>query len=44
MQLEIVKYRHKGGLEERDCLKCSSCITACPRKNILSWPDKKQPD
>lgn len=38
MQLEIAKHRHNGILVERDCLKCSSCIRACPSKNILGWP------
>lgn len=41
MQLEIARYRHTGIMEEKDCLKCSECIGACPRSNVLSWPDKE---
>jgi polyferredoxin len=41
MQLEIARYRHSGKSEEQDCLKCSSCINACPGNNLLSWPTGK---
>jgi len=41
MQLEIACYRHTGNLEEKDCLKCSTCIKTCPRDNVLSWPSKE---
>lgn len=40
MQLEIAMYRQTGALKENDCLKCSECISACPRSDVLSWPAK----
>jgi polyferredoxin len=41
MQLDITSYKNSGTLGEKDCLKCSACITACPRGGVLSWPDRK---
>lgn len=41
MQLEVARYRHTGKSEERDCIKCSECIYACPQNSVLSWPTKK---
>jgi len=41
MQLEISSYRHTGKSKEADCIKCSKCITACPRSDVLSWPAQK---
>ena len=43
MQLEIARYRMTGKSEAQDCLKCSSCIKACPHNSVLSWPTKKEP-
>ena len=40
MQLEIARHRHTGASKEKDCLKCSACIKACPRNDVLSWPTK----
>lgn len=41
MQLDISRYSIVGKQEEKDCLKCSSCIQACPQKSVLSWPSQK---
>lgn len=41
MQLEIARYRHNGQSNESDCIKCSECMSACSRKDILSWPTKE---
>ena len=41
MQLDIAKYRHAGRSEEQDCLKCSACISTCPKQGVLSWPTQK---
>lgn len=41
MQLDIARYRHTGHSVEKDCIKCSACISACPRKGVLSWPEQK---
>ncbi|MEN8728397.1 MAG: 4Fe-4S binding protein [Desulfuromonadales bacterium] len=41
MQLEIAKYRHSGQSAEQDCLKCSACMSACPKQGVLSWPTQK---
>lgn len=38
MQLPVSSYRHSGLLQESDCLKCSACVEACPRSQILRWP------
>lgn len=35
--LAIVKHKDQGILSDRDCLKCSECIAACPKK-ALKWP------
>lgn len=40
MQLEIARHRHTGASKEKDCLKCSACIKACPRSDVLSWPTR----
>jgi len=40
MQLDIVKYRAAGFQSEGDCVKCSSCMQACPSKTVLSWPNR----
>lgn len=37
MQLSIATHRHAGHLPHRDCLKCSTCVKACPSQ-VLSWP------
>lgn len=37
MALPISQHRAAGVLAERDCLKCSECVVACP-VNALSWP------
>ncbi len=34
--LAIVQYKDLKQIPNRDCLKCSECISACPR-NSLSW-------
>jgi polyferredoxin len=36
MQLGIAGHRHAGQLPHRDCLKCSTCVKACPGQ-ALSW-------
>ena len=36
MQLDIADHRHAGQLPHRDCLKCSTCVKACPGQ-ALSW-------
>lgn len=36
MQLDIVDHRHAGQLPHRDCLKCSTCVKACPVQ-ALGW-------
>ena len=41
MQLEIARFRHVGQSEEKDCIKCSGCISACPCKDVLGWPTQK---
>lgn len=41
MQLDIVRHKNHGNLREKDCLKCSKCLDACPGNQVLSWPDKK---
>lgn len=33
----IPEHKEAGVLRERDCLKCSDCISAC-QKDALSWP------
>jgi len=38
MQFEIAAHRQTGTLPHRDCLKCSTCVKACPGQ-ALSWPD-----
>lgn len=37
MGLSIAVHRSEGQLPHHDCIKCSSCATACPR-SALSWP------
>ncbi len=37
MHLDIAVHRHAGVLPHRDCLKCSTCVKACPGL-ALSWP------
>lgn len=37
MHLDIVAHRHAGTLPHRDCLKCSTCMKACPSQ-ALAWP------
>ncbi len=37
MNLQIVTHRATGVIAERDCIKCSECVAACPPKS-LSWP------
>lgn len=37
MGLTIAAHRQEGTLPHRDCLKCSSCVDACPQ-NALDWP------
>lgn len=37
MGLSIAEHRDAGVLPHRDCIKCSSCLDACPSK-ALSWP------
>lgn len=41
MQFEIASYRRGGSLREKDCLKCSACVQACPHRDVLSWPTRK---
>lgn len=41
MQFTIATHRHAGQLPERDCLKCSTCIKACPSQ-MLSWSSSGQ--
>jgi polyferredoxin len=41
MQLSIPQHRQSGSLQEQDCIKCSECIKACPRNDVLKWPLKK---
>lgn len=41
MQLEIARFRHTGQSEEKDCIKCSECISSCSGKDVLSWPGEK---
>lgn len=41
MQLDIAKHQKTGLLQEKDCLKCSACVQACPKTGVLSWPVKK---
>ena len=41
MQLDISRYRQTGSLQEKDCLKCSACLRACPRNDVLSWPTRE---
>jgi polyferredoxin len=36
MQFAIAVHRHAGRLSERDCLKCSTCVKACPSR-ALGW-------
>ena len=36
MDFKISSHKVNGALQERDCLKCSSCSDACPR-GALSW-------
>jgi len=36
--LPIVVHKSHGIVQERDCIKCSVCATACP-KGALNWPD-----
>ena len=36
MQFNIADHRQAGQLPHRDCLKCSSCVKACPSQ-ALSW-------
>jgi len=36
MHLSIAAHREQGALPHRDCLKCSSCASACPA-GALSW-------
>jgi polyferredoxin len=38
MELSIAEHRAAGALPHRDCLRCSSCLSVCPR-GALSWPD-----
>lgn len=40
LQLAIARYKEDGILGEKDCLKCSTCITACPKDDVLSWPTR----
>lgn len=35
--LPKASYKEIGYLPDRDCLKCSECVSACPQ-NALSWP------
>ncbi len=37
--LPVTQHKESGVLAERDCLKCSECVAACPTK-ALSWPGK----
>jgi polyferredoxin len=37
MHLDIAVHRAAGVLPHRDCVKCSTCVKACP-KQALSWP------
>ncbi len=39
MDLPIVAHKSTGTLPHRDCLKCSSCVDACPTA-ALSFPSK----
>lgn len=38
MNLAIATHRETGVLPEKDCLKCSACVDACPRSQTLRWP------
>lgn len=38
MQLDIAEHRHAGTLPHRDCIKCSTCVKACPSQ-ALGWQD-----
>jgi polyferredoxin len=37
MGFSIAEHRADGSLPHHDCIKCSSCVTACKRE-ALSWP------
>lgn len=39
MQFDIALYRQTGTLPHRDCLKCSSCVKACPGQ-ALGWGER----
>jgi len=36
--LQIVRHKESGVVQERDCLKCSVCVASCPR-GALKWPE-----
>jgi Fe-S-cluster-containing hydrogenase component 2 len=38
MNLEIVRHKPSGVVAERDCLRCSECVAACPAA-ALKWPE-----
>jgi len=38
MNLEIVRHKPAGVVAERDCLRCSECVAACPAA-ALKWPE-----
>jgi ferredoxin-type protein NapH len=40
MNIKILSYKESGEMSDKDCLKCSECVTVCPKK-ALSWPSKK---
>ena len=40
MQLPIASYRTKGVVAAADCIKCSTCLSACPRPGVLTWPQR----
>ncbi len=39
MNLEIIKHKTTGVVEDRDCIKCNECAAACPF-GALSWSDQ----
>ncbi len=38
MNLPIHKHKSVGVVQERDCLRCSECVAACPSAS-LKWPE-----